>query len=241
MSENKKPALLISAYAIALLLIAGCASVRGPVYTGRTIFIPVQSSPEGARVLLDGEFQGLTPVTVRISYISSPSGDHEDETRQRVLRIEKPGYEPFVLSFSIKGREYEKLFPSISLKKTVRAKDKKDKKPEQQDRKPRKTAPSRQAVVQKIYTIQAGSFTKAGYARKQFDYIAQKLNEKELAYLRIEKVGEFYSVRLGRFKDYRTARRFLQAIKTRLPGVIIVRSYIRPDRIIKTFKDSTAP
>ncbi|GEM_PF-4566530 len=283
MSENKKLALLISAYAMAVLLMAGCASVRGPVYTGRTIFIPVKSSPEGAKVLLDGKFQGLTPVILRISYISSSRGDHEDETRQRVLKIEKPGYEPFVLNFSIKGREYERIPHSISLKKTDDAyetarKDSapgnareeirelkkktgkyrkspqemekirtvmparlKDRKPAQQDRKPRKTVPAKQAVSQKIYTIQAGSFAKAGYARKQFDYIAQKLNKKELAYLRIEKVGKFYSVRLGKFKDYGAARRFLQAIKTRLPGVIILRGYFKPARVIRIFKDSTAP
>ncbi|NOZ68669.1 MAG: PEGA domain-containing protein [Deferribacteres bacterium] len=285
MSEKKRLAPLISAYAMAVLLIAGCAYVQGPVYTGRTIFIPVKSSPEGARVLLDGEFQGLTPVTLRISYISSSRGDHEDETRQRELKIEKPGYEPFVLNFSIKGREYEKIFPSISLKKMEKADNStakgdapgkareeiqelkketgryrkalqeteklkteiaapprlKDKKPARHDRKRRKTVPAKRVISQKIYTIQVGSFTKAGYARKQFDSIARKLNKKALAYLRIEKVGKFYSVRLGKFKDYRAAEKFMQAIKTRLPGVIIVRSYLRPDRIIRIFKDSNAP
>ncbi len=283
MPEKKKPALLISAYVLAILLIAGCASVRGPVYTGRTIFIPVKSSPEGAEVFLDGEFQGLTPVTLRISYISSPRGDHDDETRQRVLEIKKPGYKPFVLNFSIRGREYEKIPRPVPLKKTddadhVTGKDtapekrrggteelkkeiskyrkalqeieklktdmarlKEKKAAQKQAGEQRRRVPAKRAVSQRVYTIQAGSFRKAGYAGKLFDSIAQKLNKKELAYLRIEKVGDFYSVRLGKFKDYRTAKKFLQALKTRLPGAIILKSYIKPDRITRTFKDSAAP
>ncbi len=72
------------------------------------------------------------------------------------------------------------------------------------------------------YTIQAGSFTDIAHAHEQFDSITQQLNEKELDYLRIEKVGKFYSVRLGKFEGYSTAKEFLQAIKPQLSTAIIL-------------------
>ena len=55
-----------------------------------------------------------------------------------------------------------------------------------------------------IYTFQTGSFIHIEDAQKQFDHIAKLLNEDETDHLRIEKIGKFYSVRLGKFaKNYR--------------------------------------
>ncbi len=110
-------AILASVYIISILLIAGCVFISRPEYLGRTMFIPLKSSPEGARVIFDERQKGFTPMTLKFSYISATRDSHDDETRERVLRIEKYGYEPYVLLFSIQGKEYEKIPEPIILKR----------------------------------------------------------------------------------------------------------------------------
>jgi tol-pal system protein YbgF len=85
------------------------------------------------------------------------------------------------------------------------------------------------------YTIQAGSFTVIAHAHEQFDSITQQLNEKELDYLRIEKVGKFYSVRLGKFDDRVIAEKYLQAIKPHLSTAIILKAYIKDEKFIRLY------
>ncbi len=87
-----------------------------------------------------------------------------------------------------------------------------------------------------IYTIQTGSFISIAPTQKQFDSIVQGLNEKELDYLRIEKIGKFYSLRLGKFEDHATAKKFFQAIKPQLSTAIIMKAYIKDERIIRLYK-----
>lgn len=84
-----------------------------------------------------------------------------------------------------------------------------------------------------VYTIQTGSFTYIHYARDRFNSIAEELNDKELDHLRIEKVGEFNTVRLGKFDDLQSAGEFLSSIKSRLAEAIIVNAYIKDKRIIQ--------
>jgi hypothetical protein len=90
-----------------------------------------------------------------------------------------------------------------------------------------------------FHTIQTGSFVDSKSAKKQFDSIVKRLNEKELSFLRIEKIGKFYALRLGKFKDYATANKFLQTNKTQLNGAIILKTDTSEDRIIQFYtKDS---
>ena len=84
-----------------------------------------------------------------------------------------------------------------------------------------------------IYTIQTGSFTKLTRAHKQFDFVAEKLNEKELGFLRIEKIGNYYSVRLGKFDDFAAAKRFMRDIAPGISDAVIINANIENDRIIK--------
>jgi len=86
---------------------------------------------------------------------------------------------------------------------------------------------------QQIYTIQTGSFLKLEQAHKQFDSILQILNGKEFSFLRIEKIGKYYSVRLGRFNDYNAAEQFIIAIKPDLSKAVILEVYIKEERIVK--------
>ncbi len=86
---------------------------------------------------------------------------------------------------------------------------------------------------QAIYTIQTGSFTYLNNALDRFTSIADDLNEKELDHLRIEKVGEFNTVRLGIFEDRQSAGEFLSSIQSRLAEAIILNAYIKDNRIIQ--------
>ena len=78
-----------------------------------------------------------------------------------------------------------------------------------------------------VYTVQTGSFINSNYARRQFDFIAEELNENELDSLRIEKIGEFDAVRVGKFKDYTTAKKYLQAVKPRISSAIIMKTRMK--------------
>jgi hypothetical protein len=87
-----------------------------------------------------------------------------------------------------------------------------------------------------IYTLQTGSFNKIKDAQKQYVFIMNRLNRENLDYLRIEKVGKFYAVRLGRFKDYSAAKEFTQAVKPHLSTVIALKAHIKDDRIIRLYR-----
>jgi hypothetical protein len=91
---------------------------------------------------------------------------------------------------------------------------------------------------QAIYTIQTGSFLNIERAQKEFDSIVQILNKREIEYLRIEKVDKYYSVRLGNFKDYVIAEKFLRTHKIHLSPAVILNAYIKDERIISLHKDS---
>jgi hypothetical protein len=87
-----------------------------------------------------------------------------------------------------------------------------------------------------IYSIQAGSFTQFARAYQQFGFVSEKLNKKELGFLRIEKIDNYYSVRLGKFDDYSAAKRFMHEITPRISDAIILNVNIEDDRIIKFYK-----
>jgi tetratricopeptide (TPR) repeat protein len=345
---------------IGVSLILGCVSTAKPAYTGRTMHIPLQTSPEGAKVIFDGKQEGFTPMTLKFTYLIDPQGGHIDETQERIIKIEKEGYESYVLSFSVQGKEYKKIPRPILLKKLddVVSHDDGEKKIHEQKKlnkevkgalkgtekdvaslrgkndtqkiahhdktmetlsaeewfekglalgkakrykdeikaykqaiklkpdyanahynlgltylilndkdsaieefrilkeltpqsvdnlyesavlrasldKVKKQKADDQNASQIIFTIQTGSFTEIERARKEFESIKQGLNKKELNYLRIEIIGKFYAVRLGKFEDYTTAERFLQALKPRFTGIVIIKAYIKDDRIIKLYE-----
>lgn len=93
-----------------------------------------------------------------------------------------------------------------------------------------------QQASQLIYTIQIGSHTNKTDADEEFKSILQTLNKKEHDYLRIEKIGKFYTVRLGKFDDYDNTDKFLEAIKPPLSTAVILKAYIKNERIIKLYR-----
>jgi len=90
---------------------------------------------------------------------------------------------------------------------------------------------------QLIYTIQTGTFLRAADAQKEFHSTIQKLNDNELNDLRIEKIGKYYSVRLGKFEGYSLAKKFLSEIKNEFPKAIVMEAVIKDERIFKSYAD----
>lgn len=333
MGKKKFFSKMMYLHIICFLLITGCVSASRPIYEGRTFFLRLESLPRGAKVLLDGTQKGYTPMTLKFTYLRSKRGGHSDETKERMLRIEKKGYEPYIYSFSIKGKEYERIPDTITLKQPVDAAevDRSDNQDEIQEpiyeripdtvtlkqqidveevgrfniqyeiqelikarekyreslgetEKPVEAAAFKENEKQKdiglekdiksqvssedkdithaeadkeidnknrlieemgangpyaselFYTIQTGTFINAANARKQFDSIIQKLNKEEISYLRIEKIGKLFPVRLGKFEGYSDAVKLLREIKQRFSRAMIVHAYIKSERILSRIK-----
>jgi hypothetical protein len=87
-----------------------------------------------------------------------------------------------------------------------------------------------------VYTIQIESRIRIEDAVKQFDFILRSLDENNLNLLRIEKIGKYYAVRLGEFESSAAAEKFLQAITPQLPTAIILKAYIKNERIIRLYE-----
>jgi len=90
-----------------------------------------------------------------------------------------------------------------------------------------------------FHTIQISSFSNVTDAEKQFNSIVNKLDSSQLDNMRIEKIGKFYSVRLGKFMDNTAAKRFFSTVKPKLPGATVMTAYIKMERIEKLYVPST--
>ena len=82
-----------------------------------------------------------------------------------------------------------------------------------------------------FYTLQTGSFTTREQAWQEFDRLRHKKNIP-LAWLRLEKIQDFYTVRLGKFGDKNSALGLWQSLRKQMP-VKLLQAYIKPARIIK--------
>jgi Flp pilus assembly protein TadD len=63
--------------------------------------------------------------------------------------------------------------------------------------------------------------------------LAQKLHGSNQDHLRIEKIGRFYSVRVGKFSGYASAKELLQDIKLLFPKATVVHALFTDERIVK--------
>jgi tetratricopeptide (TPR) repeat protein len=120
------------------------------------------------------------------------------------------------------------------LEKEISRLEEKDK--TQEMKKPDEKIINKESTLQIIYTIQAGSFLKIERAQKQFNSIIQYLNEKDLNYLRIEKIGKYYTLRLGKFDDHASADKLLKSIRSHLPSALVMKAYFKKERIVKKYK-----
>jgi cell division protein FtsN len=86
------------------------------------------------------------------------------------------------------------------------------------------------------FTIQAGSYLLSNNARNRFESLIDKLDSSNLDGLRIEQVGQYYTVRLGRFDDYDSAAQFLSSLNDRITSALVLDAYIKDKRIVKLYK-----
>ena len=92
-----------------------------------------------------------------------------------------------------------------------------------------------------VYTVQTGSFKLLEQAERQFDLLEAGLKEADLEHLRIEKIGDFYSVRIGRFDNYADADSLFKDVRSLIDSTIIVSAYYREERIVKFHGASPPP
>jgi len=100
--------------------------------------------------------------------------------------------------------------------------------------------PQNTYAFQSIYTIQTGSFPGVTEAEKQYDFIMNILNKEEIDYLRIEKVGKFYAVRLGKFENRSDSEKLYRTVKTHISKAQIMKAYMKNERIIKLYTGSSS-
>ena len=86
-----------------------------------------------------------------------------------------------------------------------------------------------------IYTIQTGSFLSIDDAQNQYDTLVKRLDGKIIDHLRIEKIGKYFSVRLGKFDNRDNAENSLSSIKERLPSFLVMKAYYKEERIKKIY------
>jgi tetratricopeptide (TPR) repeat protein len=89
--------------------------------------------------------------------------------------------------------------------------------------------------AQAFYTVQTGSFLSLEEALAHYESVVTVLSEKDLAFLRIEKVGYYFSVRLGKYTDRSEADRFHESVKLHFPSSLMRKAYIKDERIKKIY------
>nr|MBF0223262.1 SPOR domain-containing protein [Desulfobulbaceae bacterium] len=95
-------------------------------------------------------------------------------------------------------------------------------------------APSPTPTLEKTsYSIQAGTFSLKSGSLKRYNELAAALAKKQIAMpVRVEKIGKYYTVRLGTFGDKSSAEAAQKNLSTLLEKPVVVLSAIQPDRIL---------
>ena len=90
--------LIVAALIISFLSFESCSLINGNKYQA----VPVTSRPSGAKIVVDGEEAGSTPLNLKLDKLKS----HE-------VRIEKEGYQPAIIVVSSVYKPGEKAFVDI--------------------------------------------------------------------------------------------------------------------------------
>ena len=87
-----------------------------------------------------------------------------------------------------------------------------------------------------FYTIQAGSYAGEQEGLRHYQKLADTLPESLRSYLRVEKVGRYYTVRVGKFEDRDAAEEFYAQTEQYLPKSIVLQAYIKDERIFLIYQ-----
>jgi hypothetical protein len=149
----------------------------------------------------------------------------EKEALRRVINFSKNMDEDMAASLSAKKNTDNAELPEVILD-DIRTK-------EIQNSAESKVIPRKDFTLSLVYTVQAGRFDTMPRARKLYDSIINDINSEDLAYLRIEKAGRHYVVRIGKFEERRYAEIFHERIRSQLSTAMIIQDYIKEYRIKK--------
>lgn len=94
-----------------------------------------------------------------------------------------------------------------------------------------------QTYQESVYTIQTGSFKDIQRAKRHFSFIEQSLEETALQALRIEKIEQWYAVRIGKFISLPEAEQFLRDNKPTPKEAIVRKAYFINERIVLIHDD----
>lgn len=84
-----------------------------------------------------------------------------------------------------------------------------------------------------VYTLQVASHKDVKSADQEFESLVQRVPREYLDYMRIEKIGKYYSLRIGKFGSQGDAEQWLKAIKSDVPSAVIMDAYFIEKRIVK--------
>lgn len=96
-------------------------------------------------------------------------------------------------------------------------------------------------TLEEYYTLQIKKFPKIEQASNEFNVLALKLKEEYLKDLRIEKVKGYFCVRLGKFRDYSSAKALFARTRNVTPNAVIIKSKRANEQVISTYEKTSFP
>jgi len=85
------------------------------------------------------------------------------------------------------------------------------------------------------YTIMVGSYHSLNNAEADYQTLQKSVLKNLLMNLRIEKSGQYYTVRLGKFPEKAPAQEVLPKVRHNFKDARILRAFYKPERIVKLF------
>ena len=96
-------------------------------------------------------------------------------------------------------------------------------------------------VEDEYFTVQAASYPNAATAERGYATLENTLREEDLDHLRIEVVGSYHTLRLGKFEHVAPARKLLGKVKKLFPTSFVLSAYVKPKQIRKIYSPQTIP
>jgi hypothetical protein len=94
-------------------------------------------------------------------------------------------------------------------------------------------------VEGEYFTVQAASYPDAPTAERGYVILENKLRVEDLDHLRIEVVGSYHTLRLGKFEQLKPARTLLGKVKKLFPTSFVLSAFVKPEQIRKIYIPQT--
>jgi len=102
---------------------------------------------------------------------------------------------------------------------------------------PVKKAPA----LEEYYTLQIKNFAGLKQATNEFNGLIVKMNENDLEDLRIEKIKGFFSLRVGKFRDYPSAKAMVARTGDIIPDAVIMKGRSGNEHIVNAYSKTSLP